>query len=141
MIIINIGFMLTFFLSLIFGLLSSQEILSFLNIKNMTILGLHKIFAYLSLIFMGFHLGINFNTMFGKISMKIKQKEITYITELIIVSYGIYSFIKLDILKHLTGEYGFSIVTGNIFINLIDYLSIVMSVSLIIHNLYKIKKG
>ena len=49
--IVNLGFFLTFFLSVIFGILSSQDLLSFMNIHNINIISLHKILAYISLIF------------------------------------------------------------------------------------------
>ncbi len=130
MLIINIGFFITFILSLIFGLLSSQELLKFLNIKNLTIISLHKILAYISLIFLGLHLGINFNAMFNKIKI---NKIIKIILGIVFIIYGIYSFIKLDILKHITGTYGFSIVEGNIFINILRYFSIVMMLSIIMN--------
>ena len=128
MFIINISFFITFMLSIIFGILSSQSFLKICNIHNVNIINLHKILSYLSLIILGFHLGINFNMMFGKLTNKL-NKYILYIIQLIIIIYGIYSFIKLDIIRHITGIYGFSIVNGNIFINLLDYLSIVLMIT------------
>ena len=59
---------------------------------------------------------------------------------MVIIVYGIYSFIKLDIFKHLIGTYGFSIIEGNIFINILRYFSIVMSISIIINIITKILK-
>ena len=139
-VIINAGFMITFVLSMIFGLLSSQDLLKFINIGNLKIIELHKILAYISLIFMGLHLGINFNAMFGKLNNKIKNKIIIYIIDLIIVIIGVYSFISLDILKHITGEFGFSISEGNIIINIIKYLSIVMMLAIIMNKIYGYKR-
>lgn len=141
MLVINIGFMIFFFVSLLFGLLSSQDLLTFLNINNFTIIKLHKVFGYLSLIFMGLHLGINLNRLFDKLTNKI-NKYFMMIIEMIIIGLGIYSFIKLDIWKHMIGEYGFSITEGNIIINLLEYLSIILEITIVTHNLYKfIKKG
>ncbi len=137
MLIINIGFFITFITSLILGVLSSQELLRFLNIGSLTIIKLHKILAYISLLFLGLHLGINFNAMFGKIT---KHKIIFYILEVIISIYGIYSFIKLDIIKHITGTYGFSMIEGNIIINILRYFSIIMLFAFIMYNTNKLMK-
>ncbi len=142
MLTINTLFMLTFILSLLFGILSSEVFLKSFNIGSFTIIKLHKICAYMSIIIMGFHLGINFNAMFSKITKRIKNKSLLHITKLIIILYGIYSFIRLDILKHILGTYGFSIIEGNILINIFEYLSIVMMIVLVMNRIYnKIKKG
>ena len=140
MLIINILFFTTFFLSIIFGILSSEELLTFLSINSLTIIKLHKVISYICLITLGMHLGINMNAIFGKIIKIIKSKIVLYIISLIIIVYGIYSFIKLDIFKHLIGTYGFSIIEGNIFINILRYFSIVMSISIIINIITKILK-
>lgn len=139
MLIVNLGFFITFFLSILLGLLSSQELLKFMNIKNINITNLHKVFAYISLIFMGLHLGINFNAMFGKLEKKV-NKIVIYIIEILLVIYGIYSFIKLDILKHLIGTYGFSVLDGNIIINILRYISLIMMIAIIINKLYSLKR-
>lgn len=137
MVVINILFMILFLLSLIFGILSSQDLFTFMNVNNMKIVSLHKTLAYISLIILGLHLGINFNAMFGKISKLIKNNIILYIISLIIIGFGIYSCIHLDIGKHITGKYGFSIVTDNLFINIIEYLSIIMMITIITNFIYK----
>lgn len=137
MLIINAIFMTTFLLSLIFGILSSQDLLKFMNVNNMTIIRLHKSLAYISLIFMGLHLGINFNAMFGKILNKFKNDIYLYIIGIVIVVVGIYSFISLDLFNHITGKYGFSMVTGNIFINILEYLSVIMMITIIMNFIYK----
>lgn len=137
MFIINISFFITFILSIVFGILSSQDLLKFLNVHNVEIISLHKVFSYISLIILGFHLGINFNVMFGKL-LKTINNYVCYLIQFVIVIYGIYSFIKLDIGKHITGTYGFSIVSGNIFINILEYLSIILMITFIVNSLYKI---
>jgi DNA-damage-inducible protein J len=68
--IINVVFMIVFILTMIFGLLSSQEILTFLNIGSLTTVYHHKILAYLCLILLGIHLGMNMN---GTINMFLTQ--------------------------------------------------------------------
>ncbi len=137
MLIVNISFFITFILSIIFGILSSQDLLKFLNIHNVEIINLHKVFSYISLIILGFHLEINFNVMFGKLFKKINN-YVCYLIQFVIVIYGIYSFIKLDIVKHITGTYGFSIVSGNIFINILEYLSIILMIAFIVNSIYKL---
>lgn len=130
MLIINILFMLFLGLSLIFGILSSEYILKFLNTKSMILIKLHKIFAYITLIILGLHIGMNFNSMFGKIEKRM-NKILKYIINTIIIIYGIYSFIKLDIINHILGINDFSIFNANLILNIIRYLSIILTISLI----------
>ena len=137
MLIINVLFMISFILSCIFGLLSSEELLKFLSIGNLSIISLHKTFAYISLLCLGLHLGVNFNAMFSKLVNIIHNKIVLIIIGIIIIGFGIYSFIDLDFWNHLTGKYGFSIVTGNIIINTLEYLSLIMSITIIINIVYK----
>lgn len=122
MIITNIGLFIFLFVSILFGVLSSQELLKALSINNLTIISLHKIFAYISLIFLSMHLGININAVLKNIKL---NKIVKYIIETIIIICGIYSFIKLDFIKHLTGEYGFSYNT-NIVLNILEHLNLIL---------------
>ena len=48
MLVVNILFTTTFVLSVLFGLLSSQDLFRFLNINSLSIIKLHKIFAFCS---------------------------------------------------------------------------------------------
>ena len=137
--IINVVFMIVFILTMIFGLLSSQEILTFLNIGSLTTVYLHKILAYLCLILLGIHLGMNMNGLFRKIEDKL-PKTLTYFLYIIIVIFGIYSMMQVDFITHLTGNQGFSIVTGNILINTLEYLFIILMFSVIAHMILKIEK-
>ena len=136
MVIVNCLLMLSFILTSVFGLLSSKDLLVFLNIGNLTIIHLHKVFAYICLLLIGIHLGINLTGLFKKISKLIKNKVIFVILEIIIIILGVYSFIKVDFWNHLIGKYGFSIVTGNLFINILEYLSIVLMITIIINFIY-----
>lgn len=138
--VINIIFFMTFVLSLICGILSSQDLFSILNVQSLTLVELHKIFAYISLIFMGLHLGVNFNAMFGTIKKKIKHNFLIYLIEIVIVIYGIYSFMKLNILEHVTGVYGFSMIEGNIYLNITRYFMIVMMIAIIMHHIQSFKE-
>ena len=137
MLIVNALFMISLFLSLIFGILSSQDLLKFMNIGNLDIISLHKIMAYVSLLCMACHLGLNFNAMFGKVVKLINNKIVIFIMGIVIVGLGMYSWINLDIWNHLIGKYGFSIVTGNLFVNILEYLSIVLMMTIIINFIYK----
>ena len=137
MLVINALLICSFLLTIVFGILSSQETLTFLNIHNLIIVKLHKIFGNISLIIVAMHLGINFNAMFGKITKLIKYNIVNYILGIVIIVLGIYSSIKVDFIKHVIGEYGFSIKEGNIIINILEYLSIVMMITIIINFIYK----
>ena len=103
MLVINVAFMVVFILTCIFGMLSSQYTLTFMNIGNLTTIYLHKIFALY----------------------------------LIIIVCGIYSFFKVDFLNHLLGNSGFSLVTGNIIINFLEYLSIILMISIFANIIFK----
>ena len=136
MLIINVCFFVAFFLTVILGLLSSQNIAPFMNIKNLTTVYLHKILSYISLILLGLHLGMNLEKLFRKIE---KNKYVYLIYAIIIIS-GIYSAIDVDFLNHLIGTYGFSITTNSILINSLEYVSIVVMITLIFHLILKIVK-
>ena len=135
--ITNIILVISFLLTTIFGIMSSKEILTFLSVHNLNIIKLHKIFGYISLIIVGLHLGINFNSMFGRITKLINNDIVNCILGISIVILGIYSFIKVDYLKHLTGEYGFSINIGSLIISILEYLSIIMMIVIIANFIYK----
>lgn len=141
MLISNILFFLTFLLSVIFGILSSQELFKYFSIGTYGIQFLHKIFSYISLLLLGIHLGINFNSMFGKVRRKINNVVILYVIDILIIFYGLYSLIKLEILKHVIGKYGFGLVDGNIVINIFRYFSVIMMFSIVINYFYKKYKG
>jgi len=44
---------------------------------------------------------------------------------------------QVDFLNHITGSYGFSTVTGNILINSLEYLSIILMTTVIVHLIEK----
>lgn len=125
MLAVNVLFIITFSTTCITGLLSSQDILTFMNIGNLTTVYLHKIFAYISIIVLGMHLGVNLTKLFNKIG-----NNLIYIGIIIL---GVYSLIAVDFWNHLIGNYGFSMVTGNIAINTLEYLFIILMFSVITH--------
>ena len=131
MLIVNVLFIITFSATCITGLLSSQDILTVMNIGNLTTIYLHKIFAYASIIVLGMHLGVNLTKLFNKF-----ENKLIYITIIIL---GAYSFIAVDFWNHLTGNYGFSLVTGNIIINTMEYLLIILMFSTITHLIFDFK--
>lgn len=67
MLAVNISFIVAFVFSILFGILSSEDILSFLNVRSLVIIKLHKIFSYISLILVGLHLGVNLNIIIVKL--------------------------------------------------------------------------
>ncbi len=130
MLIINVLFIITFSATCITGLLSSQNILTFMNIGNLTTIYLHKIFAYASVIVLGMHLGVNLTKLFNKF-----ENKLIYV---IIIILGAYSLIAVDFWNHLIGNYGFSLVTGNILTNTLEYLFIILMFSTITYFVFKI---
>ena len=120
--VINITFLIVFILTCIFGILSSQ----FLSIGSLTTIYLHKIFAYLSVLLLGLHLSFNINPLIAKIPYK---KAIFPI----LIIFGIYSLIQVDFWNHLTGRYGFSMLSGNIAINSIYYIGIVLMIIVLLN--------
>ena len=133
MLIINVAFMVAFALTSVLGLLSSQYTLTFMNIGNLSTIYLHKIFAYLCLILLGLHLGINLNALFNRL----REKKISYALYVIIIICGIYSSFKVDFLNHLLGNSGFGLATGNLFTNSLEYLSIVLMITILANLILK----
>lgn len=133
MLIINIAFLVTFALTSILGLLSSQYTLTFMNIGNLSTIYLHKIFAYICLILLGLHLGINLNALFNRLG----EKKISYILYGIIIICGIYSLFNVDFLNHLFGNSGFGLATSNLVTNSLEYCSIVLMITILANLIFK----
>ena len=137
MLLTNCLLIIFFILTSVFGILSSEEFLRFLNIHSVSIIKLHRIFGYICLLIVGIHLGINFNAMFGTITKKIKNKVVNFIIGLIIIGFGIYSFIDLDYCSKLTGNMKFGMVSNSVILILMEYLSVIMMVTIVINFIYK----
>ena len=75
---------------------------------------------------LGLHLSTNINPLMAKIP----YKKIIFP---IFIIFGIYSLIHVDFWNHLTGRYGFSITTGNILINSIYYIGIVLMIIVLLN--------
>ena len=133
MAVINVWFFISFICCIIFWILSSQDLLTGLNIHNMTIVKLHKMFGYIWLIFMWLHLWINIWWLVRKIN-----KAVFYIVWALIFAYWIYAWIKLDIRKHIIWEYWFSFVDWNIALYLINHLSVVLMITFVTNILYNL---
>lgn len=136
MLIINLLLIVLFILTMTWGLLSSHELLPFMNLKSMTIIHFHKIIAYYLLITVALHLGLNFSTALKKIETRISNKYITNTIYLIIIICGLYSVNEVNLFNHLIGSYGFSITTGNLLINLVEYICIILMITVIFNKLY-----
>ena len=80
-------------------------------------------------------MGINLKRMFKKLEKRIGKT--IYPVYLLIMVLGIYSAMQVDFLNHITGSYGFSTVTGNILINSLEYLSIILMTTVIVHLIEK----
>ena len=134
---VNSVLMLSFLLTMIFGILSSKDLLKFFNIHSIYIVKLHKTISYYCLLFLGMHMGLNYEAMFGKIEKKIKNKMVILIPKIIIVLLGIYSWIKVDFWKRIIGKYGFSKLDKNLLICVIEYVLIVLMICIIVHFIVK----
>ena len=121
LLIVNASFFVVFGLTTLFGILSSQYMLTSLNIGNLSIISYHKVLAYACLILLGIHLGFNLEKVFKKIDNKL-----IYCVDVLIIIFGTYSLIQTNFYNHLTGNLGFSQVTGNILINMLEYLGIIL---------------
>ena len=126
LLVINISFFAVFGLTAIFGILSNQYLLSSLNIGNLSIISYHKILAYVCLILLGMHLGFNLEKIFKKIDSKL-----IYLIDIAIILLGAYSMIQVDFFNHITGNLGFSQISGNLLINTLEYLSIILAITII----------
>lgn len=139
MAIINFWFMVCFILTIVFWILSSQNLLTSLNVHSMTIIKLHKIFSYITLVLMWLHLGINIGWLINKITTKI-WKIPSYIIWILFIWYWIYAWLKLDIRKHITWVYWFSLIDGNIAINIIRYIWIIVMITIITNYIYNLTR-
>lgn len=83
---------------------------------------------FLSSVLVGLHLGLNLNVMLIKLQNLIKNRVILKIVKVIIIVYGIYSFLKHDILKHITGYYDFAFSNCSFLANIVRYASIVLAI-------------
>ena len=135
---VNILFLVCFLLTIIFWILSSQNLLAFANIDSMPIIVLHKIFGYISLLLMWIHLWINIVWLTNKLSQKIWNKFVFYGIEIILIAYWVYAWIKLDIWNHLIWEYWFWNIDWNIWINILNYLAVVVMITLVMNEIYKL---
>lgn len=130
LLITNTLLLITFTSTIITGLLSSQT-MTILNIHIITSNYLHKILAHFTLILISIHLGLNIKFILNRIKEKISNKHVQQIIAAIIILLGIISFIQVDYINHLTGNIGFSANNTNILINILQYLSIILSTAII----------
>ena len=135
LLIVNASFFVVFGLTTLFGILSSQYLLTSLNIGNLSIISYHKILAYICIIILGIHLGFNLEKVLKKIDNKL-----IYIVDALIIIFGAYSLIQTDFYNHITGNLGFSQFTGNIFLNMLEYLCIIAMITILTKLILSIAK-
>ena len=139
LLITNILLLITFALTIITGLLSSQMI-PYINIHQMTTNYLHKILAYITILLISIHLGLNTNKTITSINNKIKNTYLKRAIAIILIILGFISFIEVDFLNHLTGNLGFSSYNINIIVNSLEYISIITAIVIITYYLTTSKK-
>ena len=129
---VNILFIIVFVLTTLTGIFSSQSLLPSLNIGNLNTVYVHKILGYFCLIILSVHLSLNLTKVFEKLKSKINNNVIFYCLYGILIILGVYCLIDVDFFNHIIGNSGFSIATGNILINSLEYLSIIVMVMAIV---------
>ena len=135
LLVVNISFLIVFCLTSLFGILSSQYILTPVNIGNLSIISYHKILAYINIILLGIHLGFNIEKMFKT------DNKLIYIVDIIIILFGAYSLVQVDFYNHLIGNFGFSQSTGNVMLIIIEYLSIILMITVITKTVISFSKN
>lgn len=132
---------------IISSIIISRDVFSFLRIQT-TIFGLklHMISTSWGFIIMSIHLGLHLNALINKINKKMKNSTfeyIYYLVFLILIAYGIYSFIKLNLISDMFLQNPFKIYDfdESPFIFYLHVLSSSIFIALTIYILNKIKKG
>ena len=138
--VINSLFLVSMVLTITFGFLVSTAIFNFNG--NMQFRVLHSQLAYISLILLSLHLGINLKIVFGKAIMKLKKhkkiKIIIYLLELLLIIFGIKYIIDTNIIQHLIGNVSFGNYEENLILEVIKKLVIVFSIAVVMYNIEKI---
>ena len=139
---IDLTFLLCMIFTIILGIPISEKIFKFLGLNgNMTIRKLHTIFGYWGMIILGVHLGLHFKMMFVKLNKKIENNKLLkislYITQILIIIYGIKAMRDTKLGLYLIGDASFAIPT-NIFLSLFNNLAIIFAIALCAHNIQKI---
>jgi len=87
------------------SIIISSDVFAFLNIHTTSFgLKLHMLSTSWGFVIMSFHLGLHLNGMLNKISAKMKNsifEYIYYFILILIMGYGIYSFIKLNFISDM----------------------------------------
>lgn len=125
----------------------SNDVFAFLKIQT-SILGLklHMLSTSWGFIMMSIHLGLHLNGLINKINKKLKSsifEYIYYLAFLLILVYGIYSFIKLNFISDMFLLNPFKIYNfdESPFIFYLHVISSSLFIALIIYLLSKIKRG
>lgn len=137
LLLVNVGMFLSMILSIIFGIMVSQSIFKSISSFNLGISRLHYITSYLSLLLVGIHLGLNLNQIKSKMSF-FNNKIVCYIIDIIVIVYGIYSFIKVDFIGRITGNNILFMIETNVVFNYMRYLSLILMFSIITYLINKI---
>ena len=90
---------------IISGIMISNKVFSFLNIKTSSLgLKLHMLSTSWGFIIMSIHLGLHLNVLINKVNSKMKDSTFEYIYYLVLILimvYGIYSFIELNFISDM----------------------------------------
>ena len=131
-----------------FGIKNSDaDVFAFLNIQTTSFgLKLHMLSTSWGFIIMSTHLGLHLNTLINKINKKMKNSTfeyIYYLVFLLLLVYGIYSFIKLNFISDMFLLNPFKVYDfdESPFIFYLHVISSSLFISLTIYLLNKINKN
>ncbi len=134
LLLVNVLLFLCIFSTIIFGILISQYLFTFIGKYNMTISKLHIMTSYFGLLVMGAHLGLNLNQMLIKMKF-LKNKIVAIVLHLLIYIYGIISINKTDFFSYLLGEKTFFLKDTSLLINFLRFSSISLLITLIVFDI------
>jgi hypothetical protein len=142
MALVNSLFLICMVFTIVLGISISQEIFKGLNLSgNMTVRKLHTILGYWNLVLLSIHLGLHFKTIFAKLIYKIKDKKnikvFIYIVEAIIVIFGFWKMIKINLAAYLFGKLNFAI-NSTMFLSIFNNFITVLAIGIITYNIEKL---
>ena len=145
--IVNILLLIAMIAMMISGIMISSSVFAFLNIPT-SMLGrsLHMISTSWGFVLMSIHVGIHLRVLMIKINNYFKKTifdYVNYLVQIIIVCFGIYAFIKQNIISDMFLLSAFKMYDYNqpALLFYIELVGMIMMVTIIIYYLFKIMTG
>lgn len=130
LLIINILLFVGTIVTIILGIMMSQSLLKDIGSYSVTISKMHLISSCLTITILGIHIGFNANQMLAKVKF-LKNEFISVLLQLVTITYGFYSIIMTDFYIKIFGIRVFFVNEANIFIGMLRYSSIIITVAII----------